>query len=934
MPTLIHDRFIVTGRDRARDLATGAEVSLDQLNASSPMRSRPLLTPLFDALEHAREGEPQVMSLQASDQRERRALAEAVADGAQQRGFVPVAVRLYDQARQLLGDELADRALVLIDAEDAGHDAHRCLMSASSVSARPHVLVSVLRTRPPGGVVREARERFGALARGLRPHPDVAHLQEKARRALALVSVGRHAAAARGLREIAACLERRLAFGEAARVGLDLGRLLLERGRLEDADACCENVVRLADRVSDAVLACEARLSQAWARLERMRVVDAESVARAVLLCVGGEPMSVCARAVLARCLIEQGRLRELSALDLDVEPTSAVDPVWLATVHDVACAALVATDRLFDAGQRVRRAIDAWPDTAPPLSTAILHTAHLRVVVCTGDLRLAESVLARALTAARQARAPVRALKARAAWCAGLARAGASNLVHAERRWLKRFASVAPPVVASEVDRALRHPAAPADGREGYGLRLAGRASGLSISNMAATMLGLAQEDGDADAVRAVLSHALRQIDASRLDVVSADAGPESSIVSVGSGPGSTLGLRVMEAGIVITATGDDECGVPVRLGSRLLGALTARWPNGRVVPGDRQEILECAAAIIAARVDGLQQRGREAAAATVEIPELVGGGSATTELRKAVLRAARAPFSVLIEGESGVGKELVARAIHYMSSRRERRFCDVNCAALPDDLFETELFGHAKGAFTGAVSERPGLFEEATGGTLFLDEVADLSLRAQAKLLRAVQQQEVRRVGESFARSVDVRFVAAANRQMAGEVEAGRFRADLLYRLDVVHIRIPALRERPEDIPQIAQHLWQLAAARVGSTATLTPGAVAALTQYAWPGNVRELQNVMAALAVAAPPRGAVRASLLPPVISAAAGVNAGCLAPARDQFERRFIEVALARAGGNRSRAARAIGLSRQGLLKSMARLGLRPSSDEEA
>lgn len=261
-------------------------------------------------------------------------------------------------------------------------------------------------------------------------------------------------------------------------------------------------------------------------------------------------------------------------------------------------------------------------------------------------------------------------------------------------------------------------------------------------------------------------------------------------------------------------------------------------------------------------------------------------------------------------------------------MATRRERRFCDINCAALPDELFETECFGHARGAFSGAVADRAGLFEEASGGTLFLGEVADLSLRAQAKLLRAVQQQEVRRVGESFGRPVGVRLVAAANRQMAGEVAAGRFRADLLYRLEVIHIRIAPLRERPEDIPVIARHLWRQAAERVGSSAALTPGAIAALARYAWPGNVRELQNVMAALAVAAPPRGRVRAALLPAVICSSAGVGDGRLAPARDQFERRFIGLALAQATGNRTRAARALGVSRQGLLKSMVRLGLMP------
>ena len=271
-------------------------------------------------------------------------------------------------------------------------------------------------------------------------------------------------------------------------------------------------------------------------------------------------------------------------------------------------------------------------------------------------------------------------------------------------------------------------------------------------------------------------------------------------------------------------------------------------------------------------------------------------------------------------------MGKELVARAIHCLSPRRERRFCDLNCAALPDELLESELFGHARGAFTGAITERAGLVEEADGGTLFLDEVVDLSPRAQAKLLRVLQQQEVRRVGESFSRKVDVRIVSAVNRDLRAESAAGRFRQDLLYRLDVIRIRVPPLRERPEDIPLLAQHFWRIVAPRVGTRALLAHSTVTALARYSWPGNVRELQNVMSALAVAAPGHGQVRASLLPQVVTGASVGQATRLADARLEFERRFIGMALARAGGRRASAARELGLSRQGLLKMLARLGI--------
>jgi two-component system response regulator AtoC len=306
--------------------------------------------------------------------------------------------------------------------------------------------------------------------------------------------------------------------------------------------------------------------------------------------------------------------------------------------------------------------------------------------------------------------------------------------------------------------------------------------------------------------------------------------------------------------------------------------------------------------------------------------VPEIAGPSAALEELRRAIVRAGAAPFAVLIEGESGAGKELVARAIHRLSPRAHRRFCDLNCAALPDELVEAELFGHARGAFTGAAGERPGLFEEASGGTLFLDEVSELSLRAQAKLLRVIQQQEVRRLGEAHSRPVDVRIVAAANRCMPDEAAAGRFRADLLYRLDVVRVRVPPLREHPEDVPVLAEAFWAAAASRVGSAATLSDSVLRALASYAWPGNVRELQNVMAALAVAAPPRGRVPPSQLPARIRGAHGHHP-TLAALRTACERDAVRNALARAGGFRAVAARELGLTRQGLLKTMRRLDLR-------
>jgi DNA-binding NtrC family response regulator len=307
---------------------------------------------------------------------------------------------------------------------------------------------------------------------------------------------------------------------------------------------------------------------------------------------------------------------------------------------------------------------------------------------------------------------------------------------------------------------------------------------------------------------------------------------------------------------------------------------------------------------------------------------PEILGRSPAIVGLREAIARAAATPFAVLVEGESGTGKELVARAIHRLSPRRDRRFTAVNCAALADDLVEAELFGHARGAFTGAIGPRAGLFEDAHGGTLFLDEVSELSPRAQAKLLRVLQEREVRRVGENSPRPVDVRVVAATNRPLAAAVERAGFREDLLFRLAVVRLRLPPLRERIEDVPLIALSFWRSLVVQAGKRAVLGPDVLARLCAHRWPGNVRELQNATAALAVLAPARGRVAARLVAQVIGSA-GSEAGVALPldqVRADCERATVARALARHAGRRAPAARELGLTRQGLTKAIKRLGL--------
>jgi transcriptional regulator with PAS, ATPase and Fis domain len=248
------------------------------------------------------------------------------------------------------------------------------------------------------------------------------------------------------------------------------------------------------------------------------------------------------------------------------------------------------------------------------------------------------------------------------------------------------------------------------------------------------------------------------------------------------------------------------------------------------------------------------------------------------------------------------------------------------LNCAAVPEDLIESELFGHARGAFTGAVGERAGVFEEAHMGTLFLDEVGELSSRAQAKVLRVIQEGEFRRIGENMSRRVDVRIVAATNRDLRQEVAAGRFRLDLLYRLDVIRIEVPPLRLRREDILPLADHFWREATSRIGSRATLATSTLAALADYDWPGNVRELQNVLAALAVRCGKRGSVPSTALPPQFGGRATRASTSLEEARRIFEEQFVRAALVRTGGRRVQAAAELGISRQGLAKLMARLGI--------
>ena len=325
--------------------------------------------------------------------------------------------------------------------------------------------------------------------------------------------------------------------------------------------------------------------------------------------------------------------------------------------------------------------------------------------------------------------------------------------------------------------------------------------------------------------------------------------------------------------------------------------------------------------------------------------LPEtLVGRSPAMIEVFKEVGRVARTEMTVLLMGESGTGKELVARAVHSNSARSGGPFITVNMAALPRDLIESELYGHEKGSFTGAVERRPGKFELASGGTLFLDEIGEMPIELQAKLLRVLQEREIDRVGGSRALPVDVRVVAATNADLARSVEEGRFRRDLYYRLAVVPIRLPPLREREADVVMLARHfLARYGQQLKGRPVALGKDAEAMLLAHPWPGNVRELQNVIqrALLKLNGPRLGAAELSGLLPAAAAAerglAGLvnvmldgaepEGGRYRAALEALEKPLIAAAITRTKGNQLRAAELLGMNRNTLRERMRALGMK-------
>lgn len=314
------------------------------------------------------------------------------------------------------------------------------------------------------------------------------------------------------------------------------------------------------------------------------------------------------------------------------------------------------------------------------------------------------------------------------------------------------------------------------------------------------------------------------------------------------------------------------------------------------------------------------------------LEFAGMIGRSAVMTDLFEFIRRLAPYARVALITGETGTGKELVARAMHELGPRRDRRFVPINCSAVVETLFESELFGHVRGAFTGAVDHKAGMFEQATGGTLFLDEIGELPPSVQGKLLRVLEEGEVYRVGGVEPRKVDVNVLAATNRDLRVEVDAGRFRSDLFYRLNVVEIAVPPLRARHEDIPYLIAHFLHASAERLGKTVDgVTPSAERILMAADWPGNVRELRNVIERACILADSRHITERELrggLPP--PAPSGAPARTRPPVDDvslaAVSREHVHRMLERAHGNKKVAAERLGVSRRAFYRLLQRLNL--------
>jgi Nif-specific regulatory protein len=311
----------------------------------------------------------------------------------------------------------------------------------------------------------------------------------------------------------------------------------------------------------------------------------------------------------------------------------------------------------------------------------------------------------------------------------------------------------------------------------------------------------------------------------------------------------------------------------------------------------------------------------------------DIIGESSAMKEIFRQLEKVIDTRATVCIEGETGTGKEVIASAIHYQGKRRDKLFVAQNCAAMPENLLESELFGHKKGAFTGADHDKKGLFEIADGGTLFLDEIGEMTLNLQAKLLRVLQEGEIRPVGGTQNKAIDVRIICATNRSLEKEVEKGAFRQDLFYRLRVFPIRLPPLRERREDVPLLVEHFLRKYTVEMNKpVAAVTPEALDQLSAYSWPGNIRELENEVQRLVIQCDPEGFITPDLLAPAVRKVEGLlgrvapKKGTLKDMMEEVERWLLVEALRDHGGNKTKTAETLGITREGLHKKLSKYGM--------
>ncbi len=948
-----------------------------------------LIARLFDPAEHEAAAAARIVAVQGASPGARGAALIRAARLARLGGFVPMALELADTggSTPVVEAVLRERSLCLLAESFAGQsDRPRfqrlwaALVTQALRSPRPRVAIGAAQAdvdgvdrillRPRAAArgqdtacrdraVRAAEQRatygLGELSgpppvhRWARIDPSAdAHVREQIATAQALLAAGRRAAGERRLRQAIGAAERRGLREPAVTGALALASALVGRGRPRDALTVLEPAARLPGGASlDGGPLALAAMS-ARARIDLGRLDEAEELLRtaAAAPVPGDDAGARAVRVELARCLWWRGGFAEAAdLLDGDASRERAGGEEWTdARALALRARAAASVGRLDLAHGCASRARGSAARGARALGAAAAAWVHLAA----GDTEAARAAAGAALSAAVEDRLPMLAVTARVLLAEAHRRDGEPAAASLALRVPIRLLPCLPPLLRAKI-KLMRDLVAGQAAvktiveRHITGTGLAGlvwlvpaaarglAASGGGTSGLAPCLVDILQACQAAGDEAAVLREACgrlrRDVRAAGVAVFVPAASEPAVIASDGAGVPSEAAGRAIAAGVAVAPAVRQGPGVeaaPILYAGDVIGAVGVVWPLGAApVRSAPLAALGPVAAALAPVVASMRASRRAAAGAGPDA--LIGTSDALQRVRDAVAQAAPAPFPVLVEGESGSGKELVARALHSRGPRRDRAFVSINCAALPEDLVESELFGHARGAFTGAAGERAGVFEDAHGGTLFLDEIAELSPRAQAKLLRVVQDGEVRRLGESALRRVDARVVAATNRDLRRDVEAGRFRADLLYRLDVVRIRVPPLRDRREDVPPLVEAYWREATGRVGSRAVLAAGTMAALTRYHWPGNVRELQNVLAALAVRCAKRGVVPPTALPPDVSEAPGEPLR-LDQARRAFEERFVRGALARAGGHHTRAASELGVSRQGLTKLMKRLGI--------